>query len=73
MGGGGGSCLDPCPVGHSEPLDQVLEGQPPGVPAGRPGQLAAAGGHLGHDQAILEQKTFTANQVFFLLLSGMNE
>ena len=62
MGGGGGGCLDPGAIGHGEPLDQVLEGQPPSVPAGLPRQLAAAGGDLGHDQAILKQKTFRTDQ-----------
>ena len=55
MGGGGGGGLDPGAVGHGEPLHQIVEGEAPGVPAGLPGQLAAACRDLGHNQAILKQ------------------
>ena len=57
MGGGGGGGLDPGAVSHGEFLHQIIKGQPPGVPAGLPGQLAAAGGDLGDNQAILKQET----------------
>ena len=60
MSGGGGGRLDPGAVADGEPLHQVVQGQPPSVPAGLPGQLAAAGGHLGHDQTILEQEKYGA-------------
>ena len=56
MSGRGGGLLDPGAVRHGEALHQVVQGQPPGVPAGAPGQLAAGRRHIGDNQAVLEQK-----------------